>query len=63
MFHGQLNDLRRRAAGELGTNGALDNSTWSTITRFAARHPFEERPVAAPHEGGALHVSPCPHRF
>ena len=41
VYYGQLNDLRRRATGELGTNGALEVSTWATISRFAARHPFD----------------------
>ncbi|MDJ0908508.1 MAG: hypothetical protein QNI99_04920 [Woeseiaceae bacterium] len=41
VYFGQLNSLRRQATGELSTNGVLEGSTWSTINRFAARHPFD----------------------
>ena len=41
VYYGQLNDLRRQATGELSTNGALADSTWATISRFANRHPFD----------------------
>ena len=40
VYHGQLNNLRREATGEMNVNGVLEESTWSTITRFASRHPF-----------------------
>ena len=41
VYHSQLNSLRREATGEMNVNGMLGESTWSTITRFAARHPFD----------------------
>ncbi len=40
-YFGQLNALRRQATGELSANGALGQSTWATINRFASRHPFD----------------------